>query len=155
VAGIIGAGRVTAEGIYGSLAIAVVCLAWEGDRLGELALEVTVFAVSLWLFQVYARVVHAGWGQRNLSAVARWARREWPHLEAAIPALLALLIGWLAGWDPIQTSDVALAATLLNLFAWQVTLLRSDRQSPTIMVGTLVLDFVVVVALLALRLWIK
>ena len=27
-------------------------------------------------------------------------------------ALLALLIGWLAGWDPIQTSDVALAATL-------------------------------------------
>jgi hypothetical protein len=153
--GITGTGRVTAEGIYGSLAVAVVCLAWEGEQVGELAVEVTIFAVSLWLFQIYARVVHAGWGQRNISAVAGWARREWPHLEAAVPALLALLVGRLAGWDPIRTSDVALAATMLNLLAWQVTLLRSDRQSPLIMVLTLVLDFVVVVALLSLRLWIK
>lgn len=99
--------RITPEGIYGSLAIAVVCLAWEGEDLAELALEVVVYSTALWLFHIYARTVHGGWEARTLGTVRHWAVHEWPHLEAAVPALLAVLVGWLAGLDPIVTSDIA------------------------------------------------
>ncbi len=147
--------RITAEGIYGCLAIAVVCLAWEEDNLGALAAEILVYAVALWLFHIYARVVYAGWRDRTLADMVRWARHEWPHLEAALPALAIVLAGWAAGWDPVGTSDLALALTLLNLLAWQVALLRPGRPSTAALIGTLAVDLTALAALIALRLWIK
>lgn len=65
-----------------------------------------------------------------------------------------MLVGWLAGWDPIRPSDIALASTLLSLLSWRVTLVRADRHGPLPIVGTLVLD-IVVAPVLALRLRIK
>lgn len=147
--------RITAEGIYGSLAVAVVCLAWEGDALGDLALEIVIYSVALWLFHIYARVVHGGWMRRNLREVGYWARKEWPHLEAAVPALAVVLLGLLAGRDPLVVSDLAMAATLLNLLAWQVALLVPERPGLRALLGTLVLDALVITALMSLRLLVK
>ena len=147
--------RATAEGIYACLAIAVVCAAWEYDNLGELALEVLLYSTALWLFHIYARVVHGGWEHRNLSSVGAIAKHEWPHLEAALPALAVVLLGWWREWDPIGTSDIAMAVTLANLLVWQLALLVPRRPSTALLVVTLVLDIAVAAALITLRLWIK
>jgi hypothetical protein len=146
---------ITPEGIYGSLAVGVVCLAWEGDDLGELAVEVVVYSTALWLFHIYARTVHGGWEDRSWAGLGRWARHEWPHLQAAAPALVVTLLGLWAGWDPLRTSDVALAVTIANLLVWQVLLLAPGRPSRWALLATLALDVVVLVALLALRLQVK
>jgi hypothetical protein len=147
--------RITAEGIYGSLAVAVVCLAWEGDSLADLALEITIYSVALWLFHIYARVVHGGWTRRNLSELGYWARKEWPHIEAAVPALGVVLLGALVGAAPLLVSDLALAATLLNLLAWQVALLVPERPGLRVLLATLLLDALVIGALMGLRLLVK
>jgi hypothetical protein len=145
----------TAEGIYGSLAVAVVCTAWYGNRLSSLALEIVVYCVTLWLLHVYARVAHGGWSSRTNAQLAYWARREWPHLEAAVPALVVLLVGWAFGLDPALVADLALGATLANLLIWQVALLAPERPSLRALTLTVVLDGVVIAALVSLRLLIK
>jgi hypothetical protein len=147
--------RVTAEGIYGSLAISVVCLAWEGDDPRELALEVLVYSVALWLFHVYARVVHGGWQHRTWAGIRHWAQHEWPHLQAALPAIAVALVGSAAGLSPLRVADLALAVTVANLLAWQVLLLRPERPSVPAYLLTLGLDILVLGALLALRLQVK
>lgn len=147
--------RATAEGIYACLAIAVVCAAWEYDNLGELALEVLLYSVALWLFHVYAQVVHGGWERRGAGDLWAIAKHEWPHLEAALPAVVVVLLGWSLGLDPVGTSDVAMAATLANLLVWQVALLLPRRPSTVVLLVTLALDVAVAAALIMLRLWIK
>lgn len=147
--------RVTAEGIYGCLAIAVVCIAWEGTELSELAVEILIYSIALWFFHIYARVAFAGWSDRNWRDIAHWSRQEWPHLQAAMPALVVVLLGWWRGWDPLLSSDIAMWATLTNLLAWQVALLAPQRRSNAALLLTLLLDAAVVAGLLGLRLWIK
>jgi hypothetical protein len=147
--------RISAEGIYGSLAVAVVCLAWNGDSLGDLAVEIIVYSVALWAFHVYARVLHGGWTQRSVARVRYWASKEWPHIEAAVPALLVVLGGWALGLDPVRTSDLAMGAALVNLLVWQLALLVPERPSGRTLVVTLALDGAVITALLLLRLAVK
>jgi hypothetical protein len=36
--GVAGTARITPEGVYGSIAVAVVCVAWKGECIGQLAL---------------------------------------------------------------------------------------------------------------------
>lgn len=144
--------RISAEGIYGSLAVAVVCLAWSGETLADLALEIVVYSVALWAFHVYARVIHGGWTRRSADHLRYWARKEWPHLEAAVPALLVVLAGWAFGLNPQATSDVAMVAALLNLLVWQLALLVPEHPSGRALLATLALDAAVIGALLLLRL---
>ena len=147
--------RITPEGIYGCLAVSIVCIAWEGSDLNELAVEIAVYATTLWLFHIYARVVHGAWTLSRRSAVIHWARHEWPHLEAALPALLVVLAGWAAGWDPKSTSDVALILTLGNLLVWQVVLFDPQRPSRRAMAFSLAVSAAVLGGLLWLRLAVK
>jgi hypothetical protein len=146
---------VTAEGIYGCLAVAVVCTAWSGDNLAILAAEVAIYSVTLWLFHVYARVAQGGWSSRTRSSLMYWARHEWPHLEAAAPALVVIALGWLLTLGPKLVSDVALIVTLGNLIVWQLALLVPRRSSIPSLVAALVLDVAIITALVLLRLWIK
>jgi len=67
--------------------VSVVCVAWEGERLGQLALAVLGYGVTLWLAHIYARVVYGGWETRNPAGVRYWAVHEWPHIQACLPAL--------------------------------------------------------------------
>lgn len=145
----------SAEGLYACLAISVVCAAWEGEILGELAFEVVIYAVALWLFHIYADILRGGWATRGLRDLTSTAKHQWPHLEAGAPALLVVLIGRIAGWSPAATADLALAATIANLLMWQIVLLRPHRPSLTAMIVLLVLDTVVAVALISLRLLVK
>ncbi len=145
----------TAEGIYGCLAVAVVCTAWTGSYLPELAAEIIIYSLTLWAFHIYARVAHGGWSSRSGETVRYWAKAEWPHLEAAVPALVVVVTGWVIGLDPASTADLALAATVANLLLWQVALLIPERPSVRALVITVLLDVAVVAALISLRLWIK
>jgi len=147
--------RLTPEGTYGCLAIAVVCAAWEGDDLGRLAIEVAIYAIALWAFHVYAHAVTGSIAGRTLSNLGHWAKHEWPHLEAALPAVIIALLGLGLGWDPVGTSDIALWATAANLMIWQAALLLQQRPGPLVFVLTLVLDAVLAVALVWLRLYVK
>jgi hypothetical protein len=146
---------ITPEGIYASLAIAVVCLAWSGDDTRNLALEILVYSVALWLFHIYARVVHGGWEARSGLRLRYWAIHEWPHLEAAVPALVAVAIGWLSRLDPVAVSDVAMWVTIANLLAWQVVILRPAGRGVGAIAMTIGVNAVVLAALIALRLQVK
>lgn len=147
--------RVTPEGIYGCLAVAVVCIAWEGEHLGELALEIAIYSLTLWLFHIYARVVHSGWTHRSAGGLVQWARHEWPHVEAAVPALVVVGLGWASGWAPKSTSDLALGVTIANLLILQVAAIYPGRPSRHALLFTLLVDAVVLAALLWLRLAVK
>lgn len=145
----------TPEGMYASLAVAVVCLAWSGHDVGDLALEIVVYSVALWLFHVYARVVHGGWEARSRGKLRYWAVHEWPHLEAAVPALVAVGLGWLAALDPVAVSDLAMWVTIANLLAWQVVILRPAGRGAGAVAATVGINAVVLAALIALRLQVK
>jgi hypothetical protein len=145
----------TPEGIYSSLAVAVVCLAWSGDDARDLALEIFVYSLALWCFHIYARVVHGGWEARSWASLRHWAIHEWPHLEAALPALIAVSIGWFARLDPVAISDVAMWVTIANLLAWQVVILRPAGRGAGALAITLGVNTVVLAALIALRLQVK
>lgn len=145
----------TPEGIYSSLAVAVVCLAWSGDDVRNLGLEILVYSLALWLFHIYARVVHGGWEARTRASLRHWAIHEWPHIEAAVPALLVVAIGWAARLDPIRTSDLAMWVTVVNLLAWQVVILRPARRSVPALMITIGINTVVLAALVVLRLQVK
>lgn len=145
----------TPEGIYASLAVAVVCLAWSGDDVRDLALEIVVYSVALWLFHIYARVVHGGWEARSGATLRYWAVHEWPHLEAAVPALVAVGVGWLARLDPVAVSDLAMWVTVANLLAWQVVILRPAGRGAGAVAVTVGVNAVVLAALIALRIQVK
>lgn len=147
--------RVTPEGIYGSLAVAVVCLAWAGDDVVDLGLEVLLYSTALWLFHIYARTVHGGWEARSMASVRHWAVHEWPHLEAALPALAVVAVAWVAGLAPVLTADLAMWATVANLMVWQAAILRPARRGAGAIGVALVLNVVVLAALVALRLKVK
>lgn len=145
----------TPEGIYSSLAVAVVCLAWSGDDVRDLALEIFVYSLALWLFHIYARVIHGGWDARTRASLRHWAIHEWPHLEAAVPALLVAGIGWVGRVDPTLTSDVAMWVTVANLLVWQVAILRPAGRGAAAIAITIGVNVVVLAALIALRLQVK
>lgn len=146
---------ITPEGIYSSLAVSVVCLAWYGDDVRDLALEVFVYSLALWLFHIYARVIYGGWAARSWASLRHWAVHEWPHLEAAVPALLAVGIGWIARLDPVTTSDLAMWVTIANLLAWQVVILRPAGRGFGAVALSLGVNVVVIAGLIALRLQVK
>lgn len=146
---------ITPEGIYSSLAVAVVCLAWYGDDVRDLALEIFVYSLALWLFHIYARVIHGGWAALTWASLRHWAIHEWPHLEAALPALLVVGIGWIAGLDPLLTSDLAMWVTVANLLAWQVVILRPAGRGAAALTISVGLNVVVIAGLIALRLQVK
>lgn len=141
--------------MYASLAVAVVCLAWSGDDVGDLALEIVVYSLALWLFHIYARVVHGGWEARSGVKLRYWAVHEWPHLEAAVPALAAVGLGWLATLDPVAVSDLAMWVTIANLLAWQVVILRPAGRGAGAIAITVGVNAVVLAALIVLRLQVK
>lgn len=145
----------TPEGIYSSLAVAVVCLAWYGEDVRDLALEIFVYSLALWLFHIYARVIHGGWEARSWAGLRRWAIHEWPHLEAAVPALTAVAVGWFARLDPVAVSDIAMWVTIANLLAWQVAILRPAARGAGMLAITIGVNAVVLAALIALRLQVK
>lgn len=145
----------TPEGIYSSLAVAVVCLAWSGDDVRDLGLEILVYSLALWLFHIYARVIHGGWEARTRASLRHWAIHEWPHLEAAAPALLVVGIAWVARLGPTLTADLAMWVTVANLLAWQVMILRPARRGAGALAITIAVNVVVLAALIGLRLQVK
>lgn len=68
--------RAPPKSVYGSIAVAVVCVAWDGDDVRELALAVVGYRVNLWLAHIYAGLVPGGWESHTLASVGRWARHE-------------------------------------------------------------------------------
>ncbi len=145
----------TPEGIYSSLAVTVVCLAWSGDDVRDLGLEILLYSLALWLFHVYARVIHGGWEARTRAGLRHWAIHEWPHVEAAAPAILVVGIAWAARLDPTRASDIAMWVTVANLLVWQVVILRPARRGAWALTVTIGVNVVVLAALVALRLKVK
>jgi hypothetical protein len=154
--GVAGTARITPEGVYGSIAVAVVCVAWKGERIGQLALAVIGYSVTLWLAHIYARVVQGGWETRNLASVRYWAVHEWPHIQACLPALAMIGLGAVLDLSPERVADLALVATLLNLLVWQLAALRQGpRPGVVTALATVVLDLVVLGVVIGLRLLVK
>jgi hypothetical protein len=107
--------------IYGVVSIAAVIVAWEADGNEWHLIEViSGYLLTLWLTHSYAALVSTG-------EFAPWRhvlRHEFSVAGAGLPALGVAILGQIFKWDIEETSDVALIACAVTLFAIQASLLR-------------------------------
>jgi hypothetical protein len=109
--------------VYGSfLAASVVGVAYEsgaGARTMTASLlgsMVVFWAAHVWADAVGERIA-LGRAFRARDALAI-ARREWPLVEAAALPSILLALAWAGAWSRETGAKLALAATLLQVFAW-------------------------------------
>lgn len=144
-------GVLSAAGVYGSIAVAVVCVTWDGEDESLLAVSVAGYSLTLWLAHVYAWLIPGGEQAHAWATVRRQLRLEWPHLAAALPALAVIAVGAALDASPVRVSDVAAVATVVYLIGWQFASLRPQVTSKRVLVTLTVIDVVALGLIIALR----
>ena len=137
-------------GIYGTISVAVVVAEYHGAEALKLAAVVTGYGVSLWL----AHSLSVALTQPRRDWLAATAH-SWPVAEAAVPALAVALIGAVARWSLQWTSPLALGATVVNLVALQVVMLRRTPWSMRRVWATAALDLVIVLISVVIVRWLR
>ena len=121
-----------AGAVYGTiLATSVIAAASakKGPSLGVLVLTVSVTVLVFWLAHVYARAL-----AQSVSAGTRitWAElrvlgaHEWPLLQAALPPLAFLLLGWLGLYERPAALWLAVGSGVAMLVAWGFLYARAE-----------------------------
>ena len=127
-------GALSAAGVYGSIAIAVVG-----------------YSLTLWLAHVYAWLIPGGEQAHTWATVRRLLRLEWPHLAAALPALAVIAIGAALNLPPLGVSDAAAVVTVAYLIGWQFASLRPKVTSRRTLIRLTVVDLAVLGLIIAMR----
>lgn len=148
-------GALSAAGVYGSIAVAVVCVAWDGDDERRLAIAVVGYSLTLWLAHVYAWLIPGGEQAHTWATVRRLLRLEWPHLAAALPALAVIAIGAALNLPPLGVSDAAAVVTVAYLIGWQFASLRPKVTSRRTLIRLTVVDLAVLGLIIAMRVFTK
>lgn len=148
-------GALSAAGVYGSIAVAVACVAWNGDDERRLAVAVVGYSLTLWLAHVYAWLIPGGEQAHTWASLGYFLRLEWPHLAAALPALVAIGIGAALNQPPVRVSDVAAMVTVIYLIGWQFASLRPRASSKRTLIRLTLVDLVALGLIIALRVFTK
>jgi hypothetical protein len=124
-----------ARAIYGQiLATAVLAtLSEDGSAsAGELFSSVAIGILVFWLAHVYSEAVAV---RMERAESLRWpdvrriAAQEWPLVQAALPMLGILLLGWVGVLSKSGATDLAIAFGVLALFGWGFVIGRRSRLS--------------------------
>jgi hypothetical protein len=121
-----------AGGVYGTILVTSVIVAASSDRgvgLGLLTVTVIVTVLVFWLAHVYARAL-----AHSVSSGARitWAElrglgaHEWPLLQAAVPPVAFLLVGWLGLYERRAALWLAVGSGVAALVTWGFVYARSE-----------------------------
>jgi hypothetical protein len=110
-----------------------------GEIFGGLLFTMLVF----WLAHVYADAVEQRLEHDDpltLREVWNIAKFEWPMLQAAVPALLALSLGWAGVVATLTAVRLAVGLGVVALLAWGFVIARASRLSPLATLGSVALS---------------
>ena len=68
------------------------------------------------------------------------AKYEWPMLQAAVPSLLVLGVGWGGAVSTLTAVRLAIALGVLSLLAWGLVIARASRLSALATLGSVALN---------------
>ena len=150
-----------AGAIYGQiLATAVLAGLSEDEGLSsrELFAGVAVTTVVFWLAHVYAQALARRLGMQRslgLSEVRDVALEEWPMVEAAVPTLLALALGWAGALSKDTSVTLGIGLGVAGLMAWGFVIARRSGMSPLGTLGAVALNAAFGLAIVGLKVAVK
>ncbi len=128
------ADRVTGA-IYGQILVtAIVATLSEEESISasDILVGVGVTMIVFWLAHVYARAVALRLERTQpltVREVAGIAAVEWPLVQAAVPAVVFLVLGWAGALSRDAAIDLAVAAGVVALAGWGFLIARRSRMS--------------------------
>ena len=147
--------------IYGTIVVLSVVVAGAKaypDGPGHVAALVAVTCLVFWIAHVYAHALghSAALGEHlSLAELRRIGRREWSIVEAAVPSIVALLLGGIGLLEPRTAVWLAVALGLVVLGAQGIVFARVERLGLTATVGVVALNLSLGVLLVGLKLLIS
>lgn len=125
-----------AGAVYGAILVTSVIAAASAEKglsLGLLVLTVAVTILVFWLAHVYARAL-----AHSVTAGTRitWpelrglATHEWPLLQAALPSIAFLVLGWLGLFERPAALWLAVGSGVAMLVAWGFVYARAEGLGP-------------------------
>jgi hypothetical protein len=143
--------------VYGQiLATAVVATLSEDSAASasEIFFGVAVAMLVFWLAHVYADAVALRLDRdRPLTVSEVWSVgvQEWPEVQAAVPALAALGLGWVGVLSRDDATDLAIALGIVALCGWGFLIARRSRLTLWGTVGAVALNGALGLAIVALK----
>lgn len=118
--------------IYGQVLAgsAVVALSRHDERPMEIVGGVSATMLVFWVAHVYAETISRAVARDGRSGALRHlARQEWPMVQAALPAVVALTLAALGLWSRGTGVTIALALGVVELFGWGLAAGRRSGRS--------------------------
>ena len=125
---------------------------------GHVAALAAVTCLVFWIAHVYAHALghSAALGEHlSLAELRHIGRREWSIVEAAVPSIVALLLGGIGLLEPGTAVWLAVALGLVVLGAQGIVFARVERLGLTATVGVVALNLGLGVVLVGLKLLIS
>ena len=110
---------------------------------GEVFAGLLFTMIVFWLAHTYADAVARRLRRGNpLTWREVWtiAKYEWPMLQAAVPSLLALGLGWAGAVSTLTAVRLAIGLGVLALLAWGFVIARASRLSTLATVGSVAVN---------------
>ncbi len=129
-------GTYVARAIYGQILVTSVVVALSEDKSAssaEILEAVVVTTLVFWLAHIYAAVAAAQLAQRHRLSwpeVRGIMRHEWPIVQAAIPAVGALALGWIGVLSNRGATNLAIAVGIAGLIGLGFRIGRNSRLTP-------------------------
>jgi len=139
-------GANVAGAIYGQVLVTSFVAALSEEESidsGEMFTGVLVTMLVFWLAHVYADAVAKRLAREDpLTWLEVWtiAKQEWPMLQAAVPALLALALGWAGVLPTLTAVRLAIGLGVVALLAWGFVIARASRLSALATLGSVALN---------------
>jgi hypothetical protein len=124
---------------------------------GEIFASLLVTMLVFWLAHVYADAVEQRLEREDpLTWREVWsiARYEWPGLQAAVPALVAVGLGWAGALSTLTAVRLALGLGIVALLAWGV-IARASRLSVLATLGSVALNGAFGLGIVTLKLYVE
>ena len=123
-----------AGAIYGQVLAggAVVALSRHDETPIQIATAVAATMVVFWVAHVYALVMSRSVvesGPIRLGDFNHLAAREWPMVQAAAPAVVALVLAAAGVWSRETGITVALILGVVDLVGWGIAICRRSGRS--------------------------
>ena len=125
---------------------------------GHVAALAAVTCLVFWIAHVYAHALghSAALGEHlSMAELRHIGRREWSIVEAAVPSIVALLLGGIGLLEPRTAVWLAVALGLVVLGAQGIVFARVERLGLTATVGVVALNLGLGVVLVGLKLLIS
>jgi hypothetical protein len=146
-----------AGAVYGQVVVTSFVAALSEEEsidAGEIFVGLLVTVLVFWLAHVYGdavaqRLTHeAPLAWREVWTIAKY---EWPMMQAAVPALFVLGLGWAGAVPPRTAVGLAIGLGVMALLVWGFVIARASKLSALATLGSVALNGAIGLAIVALK----